>query len=309
LQKALTEAGSIDALLAVANDWNISWQDGSPPASGFVPSNGLRMHWLDWGHADKPAILFLHGARLTAHTWDLVCLQLRNDYHCIALDQRGHGLTDGVHSFGVEEPRADILGAVRGLALTRFAIVGMSLGGNNTIAYAGVHQEGLAATVFVDVGPTVLPAGYQDGVDHEHAIARCRSFDEVVEAAHQHNPRGNKAYKRYLLSHSAEPGDGGFWRMRHLRELPPARSAEETAAYMTRRRETLWSLVPNIRCPSLVVHAANSLPQTRENLEIFRSTLPNGALVQIPDATHDVQEDQPKLLAMELKKFFAKIGY
>src|SRR2546430_12670670 len=30
-----------------------------------------------------------HGAALNAHTWDVVCLALRHQYHCRAVDQRG----------------------------------------------------------------------------------------------------------------------------------------------------------------------------------------------------------------------------
>ena len=51
----------------------------------------MRFHYLDWGTAGRHPILFLHGGGLNAHTWDVVCLMLRRDYHCFALDQRGHG--------------------------------------------------------------------------------------------------------------------------------------------------------------------------------------------------------------------------
>ncbi len=46
------------------------------------------------GNKHLPTIVFLHGGALNAHTWDLVCLALRDDYHCVALDQRGHGDSD-----------------------------------------------------------------------------------------------------------------------------------------------------------------------------------------------------------------------
>ena len=35
--------------------------------------------------------MFLHGGGLSAHTWDIVCLALREEYRCYALDLRGHG--------------------------------------------------------------------------------------------------------------------------------------------------------------------------------------------------------------------------
>src|SRR5690349_7102642 len=61
------------------------------PNAGHFVVHGTRLFYLDWGTRGRQPILFLHGGALTAHTWDVVCLGLRSDYHCLALDQRGHG--------------------------------------------------------------------------------------------------------------------------------------------------------------------------------------------------------------------------
>ncbi|MET0378867.1 MAG: hypothetical protein ABW049_07730, partial [Spongiibacteraceae bacterium] len=41
------------------------------PTDHFITLNGIRLHYLDWGNAGLPTLLFLHGGRLQAHTWDL----------------------------------------------------------------------------------------------------------------------------------------------------------------------------------------------------------------------------------------------
>src|SRR3990172_5538189 len=64
------------------------------PARRHVRVHELRFHYLDWGTADTPPIVFLHGGGLNAHTWDLLCTVLRRDYRCLAPDLRGHGETD-----------------------------------------------------------------------------------------------------------------------------------------------------------------------------------------------------------------------
>ena len=58
----------------------------------------MRLHYLDWGPAGRRPgtrggwpLVFLHGGGLNAHTWDIVCLALREEYRCHALDLRGHG--------------------------------------------------------------------------------------------------------------------------------------------------------------------------------------------------------------------------
>src|SRR5215468_10472413 len=61
------------------------------PQSRELARPGMRLHYLDWGIAGRRPIVFLHGAALNAHTWDVVCLALRQQYHCLAVDHRGHG--------------------------------------------------------------------------------------------------------------------------------------------------------------------------------------------------------------------------
>ena len=48
--------------------------------------DGLRLHYLDSGGRSRPPLLFLPGGCLTAHTWDLVCLALRREFHGVARD-------------------------------------------------------------------------------------------------------------------------------------------------------------------------------------------------------------------------------
>jgi pimeloyl-ACP methyl ester carboxylesterase len=289
------------SLGAIARELGIDFPDDAPAESRFVVANGIEMHYLDWGGSGRP-VVFLHGGGFTAQTWDLVCLGLRGEYRCVALDLRGHGLSGGLHAFGVEQPRDDLRAFVQALDLKEPALVGMSLGGNNAIAYAGVHSQELAAVVFVDVCPSVQPEGYRDEVERAKAFAKSASLDEAVEHALRLNPRGSRAYKRHTLSHVLEPRDGaqaGF-RMRHQREGAP----KSDAAAMEARKQALWALVPKITCPALVVHGAESRAQTRAGLEAFRSLLPNADLVEIAGASHYVQEDQPRALLAELRRFF-----
>jgi pimeloyl-ACP methyl ester carboxylesterase len=150
----------------------------------------------------------------------------------------------------------------------------------------------------------VLPGAYTQGIANDGAIARAESFEDAVEIAHRLNSRGRKAYKRYMLTYSLEQLPGASWRLRYEKN-----KREQSAAYMAERRERLWSFVPCITCPSLIVHGAESFAQTFENLEQFRAKLRDGTIVQIPGAGHDVQEDQPKALADTIRAFLTRIGY
>jgi hypothetical protein len=79
------------------------------PADHSVRLNGIRFHYLDWGNEHLPHVVLLHGGSLTAHTWDMAALLLRDSYHLVALDQRGHGDTDWTPEDQLHRDNADLM--------------------------------------------------------------------------------------------------------------------------------------------------------------------------------------------------------
>jgi pimeloyl-ACP methyl ester carboxylesterase len=118
---------------------------------------GLRLHCLDWGIAGRPPLLFLHGGGQTARTWDLACLALRSDYHCLALDQRGHGDSEWSYDFDYspESHARNFVRLLDVLQIERAVVVGMSMGCINGLQLAIAHPDRVAAFVAVDAGPWV----------------------------------------------------------------------------------------------------------------------------------------------------------
>lgn len=305
----MTEAATA-VLLDAARSFGLSFEDTSPPRDGFVQTNGIGMHYLDWGEAGKPQVLFLHGGGLTAHTWDFTCLQLRHDYHCLALDLRGHGDSDGD---GINlEPfthREDIRGLVAELGLGRFVMVGMSMGGMNTIAYAGTHADDLAGAVIVDVSPYVRPDGSDEVGTFTGAFPAYESLDHAVEDAHRFNPHRPKEHLRYSLLHNLRQDGDGRFRWKYDRGNHAPRDPEKQRARMREVEAQLWPEVAKITCPALVVRGGISKVMLEEDAERLRAALPDGRRVTIPNAGHTVQGDQPKLFAAALRDFFAEIRH
>jgi len=70
----------------------------APPKDpdGFVVvvDPGDRIHFLDWGGAGEPGVLLVHGLSNTAWSWAPVARRLAVERRTIAMDLRGHGLSD-----------------------------------------------------------------------------------------------------------------------------------------------------------------------------------------------------------------------
>jgi esterase len=128
------------------------------PADHDVVVDGLRLHYLDWGRSGAPPLLFLHGGCLTAHTWDLVCLTLRADFHCLALDQRGHGDSEWspVLDYSPDAHVRDIRGLIELLGLERPILVGHSLGGLNAMILAAAAARSSGGSRSSTSAPTPL---------------------------------------------------------------------------------------------------------------------------------------------------------
>jgi pimeloyl-ACP methyl ester carboxylesterase len=104
----------------------------SGPTSRVYFSQRLRLHYVDWGNAAAPPLVLLHGGRDHCRNWDWVAAALRDEYHIIAPDLRGHG--DSAWSASGHYTMAsyiyDLAQLVHQQELAPVAIVAHSLGGN-----------------------------------------------------------------------------------------------------------------------------------------------------------------------------------
>ncbi|MGH7820887.1 MAG: alpha/beta fold hydrolase, partial [Candidatus Binatia bacterium] len=154
------------------------------PETRHVVVHGMRLHYLDWGGSGRP-ILFLHGGGLNARTWDVVCLALRAEYHCIALDQRGHGDSEWSpeSDYSAEAHFRDVEGFVDLVGFDRLLIVGQSMGAMNGFVYATRHADRLRGLVLIDAGPNIRTQGAQRIGEFIGQTAEADSIDDLVKKA------------------------------------------------------------------------------------------------------------------------------
>src|SRR5215831_10205017 len=125
------------------------------PPDRFVTVNGLRIHYLEWGSADKPPMILLHGIGRVAHTFDHIAPHFANSHHVMAVDMRGHGDSswDPQGAYLVEDYVKDIEGLAEQLHLRNIVIWGNSTGGRVAQVFAGLHPDLVTAVISEDVGP------------------------------------------------------------------------------------------------------------------------------------------------------------
>lgn len=109
------------------------------------------------GPEGAPAILFLHGMRVTRRMWEPQMKRLANEYRVIAVDLPGHGARRDV-PFRLDDAVAEIADEIDQEANGRALIVGLSLGGYIAIEFGARHPEKAAGLVVASA--TVEPRGW-----------------------------------------------------------------------------------------------------------------------------------------------------
>ncbi len=65
-----------------------------PSTSHFLPVRGLRYHVRTWGRPEAPLLVVLHGWMDVSASFQFLVDALQGDWHVVAPDWRGFGLTD-----------------------------------------------------------------------------------------------------------------------------------------------------------------------------------------------------------------------
>lgn len=125
---------------------------------GNVHANGIRQHYLRYGNPndaaqqEREAVIVVPGITSPAVTWGFVGERLGQYFDTYVLDVRGRGLSsaeDGL-DYGLTAQAHDVIEFAKALGLTRYAVVGHSMGGRIGARAAALHPAGLTRLVMVD---------------------------------------------------------------------------------------------------------------------------------------------------------------
>lgn len=274
------------------------------PQDRQVIAGAIRLHYLDWGEAPGPTLVFLHGVGLTAHTWDIPCLALRPQYRCLALDLRGHGDSEWSPEldYSLNAQVGDIQCLVESLQLDRFILVGMSLGGLVSLGYASRHPDELKGLVVVD---SSLRVRSRSRVRDFLALdPEMPSVDDFVERARSFNSRRRPELLRISLLHNLRQLPNGNYAWKYDHRYWGNIDLERLRA----DRRAVAAGLPAITCPTLVIRGAESDVLLDADAEEFARELPHGQWTKVTDAGHTVQGDNPRGLIDALLPFLAEIA-
>jgi pimeloyl-ACP methyl ester carboxylesterase len=267
------------------------------PTSKTLTANGLSLHYLEWGEADSPPIVCVHGYTGSADAFNALARHLQDRYRVLAPDVRGHGESawSPTGDYRYADQAGDLAAFARQLGLEKFILIGTSMGGIVAMAYAAEHAQRLLGLVINDIGPDA-EAGTQRIT--QMVGSRPDEFATLEEAT---------AYRRSVspITAARSPEDQHELALGVLRERPDGRWGwKMDPAYIRQRvergapaRPPLWPALEALPCPTLVVWGKESDVLSEAQARRMVDVLPRGELVAVPGLGHSPTLVEPVVLA------------
>lgn len=278
------------------------------PASRFYQSQGLQLHYVDWGNEAAPSLILIHGGSDQCRSWDLMARSLQPHFHVIVPDLRGHGDSEWAKgsSYSLSDYIYDLACLMRTTAAHKPAIVAHSMGGMIGSAFAGTYPDKVSRLAVLD--GAFLPGSQTKPIEQQVAewIAQLdgiaerkpRCFRTVAEAAERIAARNNRltpVQALHLATHGLKKNiDGSLsWKFDpYQRARAPYRLS---AAHYT----ALWS---RITCPTLLLYGSESFLPDPEASGVLRH-FGQANLKRIVGAGHWLQHDRPEEVLAALRPF------
>jgi len=165
---------------------------------------GLQLHVREWGKADGPPILFIHGWSQNHLCWDRQYESaLRDEFRLVAYDLRGHGMSEapsGPENYTDGKLWADDLAAIIGqLGLDRLVLVGWSYGAFVICDYVREYgQDRIAAVDFVEGAVKLGEAAFG-------TLIGPGFLDHFVDATADDLPTNIRSMRAFLRACLAKP--------------------------------------------------------------------------------------------------------
>jgi pimeloyl-ACP methyl ester carboxylesterase len=273
------------------------------PTSHLYYSQRLRLHYVDWGNEDKPKLLLVHGGRDHCRNWDWVAERLRDQYHIIAPDLRGHGDSEWALGGGYNEINYvyDIAQLVLQKKMQPVTIIAHSLGGSIALLYSGLYPETVKKVVAIEgLGPspemaerwrsTSVEQRVRGWIDMKRQSAgrvprKYATLDDALARMKEENKHLNDEQARHLTLHGAVQNEDGTysWKFDNV-----VRFGGGPGGLSHREQHSIWS---NITAPVLLIRGTESWasdPVADGRIKHFK----NAQLANIEKAGHWSHHDQ-----------------
>lgn len=265
--------------------------------SGDIFVNSVNIHYYRSGGGNPPIVL-LHGITDSGKCWPRVVQHLGNDFDLVMLDARGHGLSDAPdRGYSFQEQAADVVGVLDLLNINRPVLIGHSMGAMTAIEVSG-SSPGLVRALVLEDPP--LSANERGSFEATKLWIE-ESRTKIVE--------GKGKALAELISDCRDQAPN--WSEHEF--MPWAEAKHQVSPNVVEIAYSLqlpWrSMFMQINCPILLLTADphSGARITPEIASEAASLWPDGRVVNIRNAGHNIRRDQFEKYLAALHVFLAEV--
>ncbi|WP_019500566.1 alpha/beta fold hydrolase [Pseudanabaena sp. PCC 6802] len=287
--------------------WIDKWQHG------YVKTNGIKLHYVTAGAGEL--MLMLHGFPEFWYSWRHQIDEFSEDYKVVALDLRGYNDSDkpaGVSAYTMATLIEDIRGVINGLGYGTCILVAHDWGGAIAWHFAYVYPDMVSKLIVMNLPH---PAKFSEGLSTPKQLLKSWYIfffqipwlPEQLLAFNDYRAIA-AAFTEWAIDKSAFTAediaafkDAASRRGALTAMLNYYRNIFQSGAIGSRT----WSA---IKIPTLMIWGENDAALGKEltyGTELYVKDL---TLKYIPNCSHWVQQEQPKLVNQYMREFLTAIS-
>lgn len=256
---------------------------------------GVRVFAQDLGRGEP--VVLVPGFGMTHQAWDRQVRVLAEAGHrVVAIDQRGHGLSDKpMDGYDVDRLAQDLVAVLDELEIAECAIVGWSFGGQVAFRATALAPDRVTKLVLVGSNAvrasrsTEFPFGVEPGPTVQAMVG--------LETADRFSARRTTIRSGF----AAEPGPALFDWMVHQSLAMPSWAA--VACYHSMLETDLMADLDSVRIPVLQLIGELDPVHSAKGARWLSNRLADSQLVEIPGCGHYPMFEAPEELDRQLVKF------
>jgi pimeloyl-ACP methyl ester carboxylesterase len=242
------------------------------------------------GEASRPVVLLIHGLGNNAHRdWKNAYPALAKHFRVVALDLPGFGASDALASgYSFAHLDAALEEIAERLSLSRFDLVGHSLGAAVSLYYADRHPERVNRLVLVDAAGVLLKQVFARQLLEVNSPSGIETFDAVMGML------GQGARSDRVLDLLEDQFDVSTWLMAN----PTVRSAVlglpiHADAALGLFEHDFTAAIRNVRAPTTIIWGSEDTITPLRTGQLLAARMHDAQLQIVADAQHMPMLEHP----------------
>jgi len=256
--------------------------------------NNLSIGYQENGRGQP--LVFLHGGVSDSRFWERELQVFSDDFHTIAWDAPGCGISDDpLEDYGLSDYADDLAGLLEKIGVDDPIILGISFGGGLAIEFFNRHPDAAKALILVSAYAGWAGSLSEDEVARRVEKGRAQSTMDPAAVAEMWLP------SLFYKSPSQEKIEK---EKEIISDFHPKGSQIMLEAFA---KADLRDVLPNIDVPTLLLYGEEDVRSPTHVAKEIHEGIPNSTLIFVEDVGHLINIEAPELFDLEVRRFIKNL--